>query len=189
MLEVVLRTRLVKVSKRLSLHLRHAPEKIGIELTEDGWVDVDILLAALRRHGMTVTRDELDTVVAENDKRRFAFDETGARIRASQGHSVAVDLKLPVTKPPAELYHGTVGKFLPAIRREGLRPMNRTHVHLSATRETAVTVGARRGQPVVLVVDSAGMAEAGHEFHISENGVWLAAEVPPEYLRIPNNHH
>jgi putative RNA 2'-phosphotransferase len=180
---------MMKVSKRLSLHLRHAPEKIGIELTEDGWVDVTTLLAALGRHGMTVTRAELDTVVTENDKRRFAFDGSGTRIRASQGHSVAVDLKLPVTSPPAELYHGTVDKFLPAIRREGLRPMNRTHVHLSATRETAVTVGARRGKPVVLAVDSAAMAEAGHEFRISENGVWLADAVPPEYLRLPNTHH
>jgi putative RNA 2'-phosphotransferase len=173
----------VRISKRLSLYLRHAPEKIGIELTEGGWIDVEVLLGALGMHGMRLTRPELNRVVAENDKRRFAFDETGTRIRASQGHSVAVDLGLPPATPPDVLHHGTVARFLPAIQREGLRPMSRRHVHLSANRDTATTVGARRGRPVVLDVDAAGMAAAGHLFHVSANGVWLTDAVPPEFLR------
>ena len=163
--------------------LRHAPDKIGIRLSDDGWVDVDELLAALRAHGMRVSRPQLDRVVAENDKRRFAFDETGTRIRASQGHSVAVDLGLPPATPPDVLYHGTVARFLPAIEHEGLRPMSRQHVHLSATLATAVTVGSRRGKPVVLHVDAAAMAADGHVFHVSENGVWLTDRVPAQYLR------
>jgi putative RNA 2'-phosphotransferase len=174
---------MVRVSKRLSLHLRHAPERIGIELDDEGWVDVDTLLGALAAHGTRVTRPELDRVVAENDKQRFAFDPTGARIRASQGHSVPVDLRLPVAQPLDTLYHGTADRFVAAIRHEGLRPMSRQHVHLSATRETATAVGARHGRPVVLTVDAAGMAAAGHVFHLSANGVWLTDRVPPGYLR------
>ncbi|MFJ7217226.1 RNA 2'-phosphotransferase [Amycolatopsis sp. NPDC098790] len=167
----------IRISKRLARHLRHDPAAIGLTLSPDGWAPVEQLLRALK-----ITREQLDEVVETNNKRRFAFDETGTRIRASQGHSVDVDLGLADAVPPDVLYHGTVAKFLDAILREGLRPMNRHAVHLSATVDTARVVGARRGKPVILRVDAAGMAAAGHAFQVSANGVWLTAAVPPEYL-------
>ncbi|MFD4538664.1 RNA 2'-phosphotransferase [Streptomyces bauhiniae] len=173
--------RTVKVSKYLSKHLRHRPERIGLTLDPAGWVEIDTLLAAAAAHGFPVTRAELDHVVAVNDKRRFAVE--GGRIRASQGHSVEVALGLPPATPPPYLYHGTVARSLDAIRAEGLRPMNRHHVHLSADRETATRVGARRGRPVVLAVDAGAMHRDGHVFHVSANGVWLTDAVPPHYLR------
>jgi putative RNA 2'-phosphotransferase len=170
-----------RISKRLARHLRHDPAAIGLTLAPDGWVEVTRLLDAL-----ALTREELDEVVETNTKRRFAFDETGTRIRASQGHSIPIDLGLPDAVPPEVLYHGTVEKFLDAIFREGLRPMNRHAVHLSATPETARTVGARRGRPVILRIDAAAMTAAGHRFQVSANQVWLTASVPPTYLtRLP----
>ncbi|MFC7906656.1 RNA 2'-phosphotransferase [Streptomyces nigra] len=178
--------RTVKVSKYLSKHLRHQPERIGLVLDEGGWVEIDTLIAAARTHGFSFTRDELDHVVAANDKKRFAVD--GTRIRASQGHSVEVDLGLAPATPPPYLYHGTVAAHLGAIRAEGLRPMNRHDVHLSPDRETATRVGARRGRPVVLSVDTGAMHRDGHVFHVSANGVWLTKAVPPEYLRFPETH-
>ncbi|MEU3895982.1 RNA 2'-phosphotransferase [Streptomyces sp. NPDC045251] len=178
--------RTVKVSKFLSKHLRHQPERLGLTLDEAGWVDIDTLIAAAAAHGFHFTRDELDRVVAGNDKRRFAVE--GTRIRASQGHSVEVDLGLPPATPPPYLYHGTVARHLDAIRAEGLRPMNRHDVHLSPDRETATRVGARRGRPVVLSVDAAAMHREGHVFHVSANGVWLTKAVPPRYLRFPSRH-
>ncbi|RDS66625.1 RNA 2'-phosphotransferase [Streptomyces sp. M7] len=178
--------RTVKVSKYLSKHLRHQPERIGLVLDEGGWVEIDTLIAAARTHGFSFTRDELDHVVAANDKKRFAVD--GTRIRASQGHSVEVDLGLAPASPPPYLYHGTVAAHLGAIRAEGLRPMNRHDVHLSPDRETATRVGARRGRPVVLSVDTGAMHRDGHVFHVSANGVWLTKAVPPEYLRFPEAH-
>ncbi|MFE1249136.1 RNA 2'-phosphotransferase [Streptomyces sp. NPDC058735] len=178
--------RTVKVSKYLSKHLRHQPERIGLTLDEAGWVEIDALIAAAAAHGFRFTRDELDHVVASNDKRRFAVE--GTRIRASQGHSVEVDLGLAPATPPAHLYHGTVARHLDAIRAEGLRPMNRHAVHLSPDRETATRVGARRGRPVVLGVDAAAMHRDGHVFHVSANGVWLTGSVPPRYLRFPESH-
>ena len=178
--------RTVKVSKYLSKHLRHQPERIGLTLDEAGWVEIDELIAACAAHGFRVTRDELDHVVAANDKKRFAID--GTRIRASQGHSVEVDLGLESAVPPSYLYHGTVARSLDAIRAEGLRPMNRHDVHLSADRETATRVGARRGRPVVLSVDAGAMHRDGHVFHLSANGVWLTKSVPPRYLRFPEHH-
>ncbi|MFE2204240.1 MULTISPECIES: RNA 2'-phosphotransferase [Streptomyces] len=174
--------RTVKVSKYLSKHLRHQPERIGITLDENGWVGVETLLSAAALHGFTISRAELEHVVTVNDKRRFTVD--GDRIRANQGHTVAVDLDLPPAEPPAYLYHGTVARVMDAIRAEGLRPMTRHHVHLSPDRETATRVGARRGRPLVLTVDAGAMHRAGHVFRVSANGVWLADAVPPEFLRL-----
>ncbi|MEV8552435.1 RNA 2'-phosphotransferase [Streptomyces glaucescens] len=178
--------RTVKVSKYLSKHLRHQPERIGLKPDSGGWVEIDTLIAAAAAHGFRFTRAELDHVVATNDKRRFAVE--GSRIRASQGHSIEVDLGLPVATPPPYLFHGTVAHSLDAIRAEGLRAMNRHDVHLSADRETATRVGARRGRPVVLTVDAGAMHRDGHEFRVSANGVWLTRVVPPPYLRFPEGH-
>jgi putative RNA 2'-phosphotransferase len=175
--------RTVRVSKYLSRHLRHRPDRLGISLDSGGWVDVDELLAACARDGFVITRAELEHVVAANDKQRYAFDGSGRRIRADQGHTIGVELDLPEAVPPGVLFHGTVERFLPRIRQEGLRPMGRHHVHLSADPATARRVGARRGAPIVLTVDAAAMTSAGHVFRISGNGVWLVDTVPPEYLR------
>ena len=172
----------VRASKRLSYVLRHRPDSVGLTLDGAGWVDVDALLAALAAHGLPLTRAELEHVVAVNDKQRFTFDASGSRIRASQGHSVAVSLGYEPATPPAELFHGTVERFLAAILAEGLRPGNRHAVHLSPDVDTARTVGARRGRPVVLRVDAAAMAADGSAFSVSANGVWLVAAVPPRYL-------
>jgi putative RNA 2'-phosphotransferase len=174
----------VPTSKRLSYVLRHAPASIGLSLDAAGWVDVDDLLAALAAHGTPLSRAQLDDVVARNDKQRFALDPTGTRIRASQGHSVPVQLGYGTSDPPAELFHGTVERFLPAILADGLRPGNRHAVHLSADVATARRVGGRRGRPVVLRVDAAAMAAVGATFTRSDNGVWLVDAVPARYLSV-----
>ncbi|MGC0415056.1 RNA 2'-phosphotransferase [Embleya sp. AB8] len=173
---------IVKVSKYLSRHLRHQPERLGIVLDEGGWVEVEVLLAACNSRGVVLTRAQLERVVAENDKRRFAFSADGTRIRASQGHTVAVDLGLVEAVPPVVLYHGTSPASVAAILVEGLRAMDRHDVHLSADTETARRVGARRGRPVVFVVRAERMVAAGHVFRRSDNGVWLVPAVPPEFL-------
>lgn len=177
-------TRIVKVSKYLSKHLRHQPERIGLTLEPGGWARVDDLLAACAGNGFRISRADLDTVVAENDKKRFSFDETGERIRANQGHSVEVELGLAPAAPPDVLYHGTGAQSVEAIRREGLKKMRRHHVHLSRDVETAVKVGSRHGRPAVFVVGTQAMAAAGHVFYVSDNGVWLTDEVPAEFLSL-----
>jgi putative RNA 2'-phosphotransferase len=174
----------VRLSKRLSYLLRHAPGSVGLTLDPAGWVDVEALLTALAATGRPVTRAELDEVVAGNDKQRFALDATGTRIRASQGHSVPVRLGYAAQEPPADLFHGTVARHLAGILEQGLRPGNRHAVHLSADVATARRVGGRRGRPVVLRVDAAAMAADGAAFTRSANGVWLVDAVPPRYLQV-----
>jgi len=176
--------RLVKISKYLAKHLRHDPRGLGLTLAPGGWVFVDKLLAACALHHMTITRAELDEVIAKNSKQRFSFDETGTHIRANQGHSVDVDLQLAPTSPPDVLYHGTSHLTAPNIAWEGLQKMNRNHVHLSRDVETARTVGARHGRPVIFQIDAATMAAAGTKFYCSDNGVWLTDTVPPQFLSL-----
>jgi putative RNA 2'-phosphotransferase len=171
-------------SKFLSLVLRHQPGVVGLTLDDGGWVDVNVLLDALARHGNPMDRAALERLVCENDKQRFALSPDGLRIRASQGHSVDVDLGYVATRPPDLLYHGTVERFLASIRVDGLLRGRRHHVHLSETRQVAMSVGARRGRPVVIEVDAAAMHHAGHEFYRSANGVWLTDRVTPQFLRL-----
>ena len=174
----------VRVSKRLSYLLRHRPDSAGLQLDDAGWVAVDDLLAALARTGLPLSRADLDAVVAGNDKRRFAYDPTGTRIRASQGHSVAVDLGYRREQPPSVLFHGTVERVLPAVLAEGLHRGRRHAVHLSPDVATARAVGARRGRPVVLRVDAAAMAAEGAVFTRSANGVWMTDAVPARHLAV-----
>jgi putative RNA 2'-phosphotransferase len=175
--------RLVKISKYLSKHLRHQPERLGLQLAPGGWVRVDDLLAACDRNSFPISREQLEEVVRSNDKRRFAFEPTGALIRANQGHSTSVDLRLEPAEPPALLYHGSGAQNVEPISREGLNKMARHHVHLSIDVPTAQGVGTRHGKPVIFAVDAAAMRRAGHTFYVSANGVWLTDAVPPEYLR------
>jgi putative RNA 2'-phosphotransferase len=171
-----------RISKYLSRHLRHAPQRLGLTLAKGGWVDVDRLVEACAKHGLMLWRSTLEEIVRTSDKQRFSFDETGTRIRANQGHSVDVDLELEPREPPAILFHGTSEQNVRPILASGLLKMGRHHVHLSADRDTAKRVGARHGKPVVLLVDAARMHADGGVFYRSDNGVWLADEVPTRYI-------
>jgi putative RNA 2'-phosphotransferase len=172
-------------SKFLSLVLRHQPETIGLALDSAGWAALDELIACAGRHGRKLTRERIEQIVATSDKQRFKLSDDGARIRANQGHSLAVDLQLAPRVPPAVLYHGTAKRNVASIRAGGLEKRARQHVHLSPDVETALKVGQRHGAPVVLEVRAAEMHAAGHAFYLSENGVWLVDCVPPEFLAFP----
>lgn len=166
----------------MSLILRHQPGVIGVELDENGWLETSRLIEGINKKGIRLDEQLLDEIVETNDKKRFAFNEDKTLIRASQGHSIKVDVELKEATPPEYLFHGTVAKFMGAIRKEGLKSMSRQHVHMSKDRETAVKVGSRRGKPEILTVRAGKMQEDGFVFYCSENGVWLTDRVPSEYI-------
>lgn len=174
-----------KTSKFLSLILRHEPERVGLKLDEAGWVGVEEVLAAVNRHGTSLTLDHLKHIVATNNKKRFEFSEDCLRIRASQGHSVEVDLQYAPQTPPEILYHGTATRFLDGIRKDGLQKMARHDVHLSAETKVTLQVGGRHGKPALLTIRAGEMHRAGHEFRVSTNGVWLVQQVPPKFIDFP----
>ena len=169
-----------KLSKLLSLALRHDPSAIGIEVDVHGWASVKAVAA-----GASVSASDIERVVAASDKRRFALTDDGNFVRAVQGHSIKVDLELLPIEPPAILYHGTATRFLDSIAATGLESRERRHVHLSADAETAITVGSRHGSPVVLHVNAAKVHSTGQAFYLSENDVWLTGPIAPEYLVFP----
>jgi putative RNA 2'-phosphotransferase len=171
-----------QISKALSYILRHHPEVIGLTLDAQGWADTQELLAKFSQQYGALTLTALQEVVAENDKKRFAFNEDESKIRASQGHSIEIDLGYTAQTPPEVLYHGTATRFLDSIREAGLLKQDRHHVHLSADQATAHKVGERHGKPVVLQVKALEMSEQGLEFFISDNGVWLTDHVPVAFI-------
>ena len=176
----------IRLSKTLSLWLRHKPEAAGLTLDAQGWTDVDPVLAAFAQNGIACDWQELLRIVDESDKQRFELSSDTARIRARQGHSVTVELDWPRMSPPALLYHGTIAPVLPAILADGLKPMRRHHVHLSGDVETATRVGARRGAPMILAIRAAALEQDGHAFFLTSNQVWLTGHVPPEFIeRLP----
>jgi putative RNA 2'-phosphotransferase len=174
--------RAVKISKFLSLVLRHQPEKIGLSLDQSGWASTPELIESSRRSGFEFTFEELQNVVVGNDKKRFSLSEDGLRIRANQGHSIKVELGYAPTAPPEILYHGTAERFLASIEQQGLIKGTRHHVHLSADVDTATKVGRRHGKPVVLRIEAGRMRQDGFIFYLSVNGVWLTDRVPVHYL-------
>lgn len=171
-----------RLSKFLSLILRHQPEKLGVTLDANGWGSVPEIIRKMNERGMNVDLEQIIAVVKNNDKQRFSLSDDHRRIRANQGHSIPVNLELQPQEPPAFLFHGTATKNLASIRANGLSPGNRQHVHLSWDEETAVKVGQRHGKPVVLKVRAGDMHREGHVFFLSENKVWLTGLVPPGYL-------
>ncbi|MBB3912897.1 RNA 2'-phosphotransferase [Rhizobium fabae] len=169
-----------EVSKYMSYVLRHAPEAAGLALDGEGWVSFDEFEKALTSK-YDVSRADIIEIVENNPKKRFTLADN--RIRANQGHSVEVDLALKQVEPPAVLFHGTSLASWSSIEREGLKKMQRHHIHLSADVETAKIVAMRRkGEYVILWVDAARMFSEGHSFFVSDNGVWLTESVPVQYL-------
>ncbi len=170
------------ISKLLSYILRHSPETISLKLDENGWADVNELMAKFDLYDKRIDFELLEYIVENNDKKRFAFNDDKTKIRANQGHSIAIELNLNETEPLEYLYHGTVEMFLSDIKTQGLQKMGRQHVHLSADRETANKVGSRRGKPVILTINSGAMHKAGYKFYLSDNNVWLTDVVPAEFI-------
>src|SRR5215203_6077718 len=122
---------LTHISKFLSMVLRHQPATIDIQLDQNGWTDVNELIKKSNSYGVQFDRETLNHIVATNSKKRFAFNDTLDKIRASQGHSVEIELGYTNQKPPDILYHGTDEKSVHSILHTGLSKRTRQHVHLS----------------------------------------------------------
>ncbi|TYT62040.1 RNA 2'-phosphotransferase [Natrialba swarupiae] len=192
-------TRLLSSERRRRLStftsglLRHFPDDAGLELDERGWVDYDDLVSAIERQYEWARDRHLEAVVETDPKGRFERTGDGAdgktehddRVRAAYGHSVDVSLEPTDAPVPDELYHGTAPGNLESIRSEGLRPMSRQHVHLSGSQEAARTVGRRHASdPVVLVVDAAGMLADGYRLTKRGRETYTTDAVPPTYLSV-----
>ncbi len=176
----------VELSKEVSYALRHAPWVYELELDEKGFVPIDQLLASLNETGhydREITKADLEQMIKSIEKKRHEI--IGDKIRALYGHSVPNHIKKDQVTPPDVLYHGTSHKAIERILKEGLKPMSRQYVHLSADLETATSVGKRRDEnPVILIVDTKKAREEGMKFYQGNEKVYLADQVPAKYLAV-----
>ncbi len=172
-----------KISKFLSLVLRHQPEIISLNLDENGWADIKELQEKCSKNNIHFTLEELEEMVKTNDKKRFIFNDGKNKIRANQGHSIDIDLAMKPQLPPEFLYHGTAETNVESILEKGIEKRNRQHVHLSSNKDTAEKVGMRHGKPVLLTIMTGKMYEDGLLFYLSENNVWLTDFVDPKYIK------
>lgn len=175
--------KLNETSKFLSYVLRHEPHAIGLQLDNEGWANIESLIAGASKHGRPLDSTLIRAVVNSSDKKRFSISNDGLRIRAVQGHSTTSVCLLHAEKEPPEfLYHGTAKRFLVSIRQQGLVAGSRHHVHLSQDMLTAVAVGQRYGKPVVLKIAALRMYQQGFKIFQAENGVWLTTNVPSKFI-------
>ncbi len=174
----------IKMSKFLSYVLRHSEESIGLVMDDSGWVFVDELLRGAKESGRKLTLSSLHEIVRKNDKQRFELSSDKSKIRARQGHSVPVDLKLESMEPPSQLFHGTAWERLPSIMSAGLQRGSRHHVHLQTDPVKSELVGSRHGKPVVLQIESGIMHQEGFKFFLTANGVWLVDHVPIHFIEV-----
>jgi putative RNA 2'-phosphotransferase len=171
------------ISKFLSLILRHKPETIGIVVDQNGWTNVKSLLEKSNEYGIQFDLEILKHIVDTNLKKRFAFNSDFSKIRASQGHSLEIELGYTNHKPPQILFHGTSEKSVESIFENGIEKQKRQHVHLSCDIDTAIKVGQRHGKPFVFRILAEEMYNDKFEFYISDNNVWLTSNVPKKYLK------
>lgn len=173
-----------ELSRAISHALRHEPWLYELELDAEGWADLEQLLLALRQKGgawAELRRQHIEEMIEKSEKKRHEL--RGGRIRASYGHSVPGRLQRDRQVPPAELFHGTAHDTAGIILRDGLLPMGRQFVHFSVDRETAVAVGRRKARsPALLIVAAEDAHRHGVAFYRSNEKVWLADEVPAEFI-------
>ncbi|GHO51043.1 RNA 2'-phosphotransferase [Ktedonospora formicarum] len=176
---------LKRLSKTLAYVLRHDPQSHGLILDAEGWVSMEELLAALHQQHRSweqVTETDIFSLMAQSEKQRFEVKD--GKIRAYYGHSLPRKIEMQAAIPPKVLYHGTTPEATQLIRDQGLRPMQRQYVHLSADRETALMVARRRtSRPVILHVNALEASEQGIAFYLGNDMVWLAEPIPPPYIQ------
>ena len=169
-------------SKFLSLVLRHQPQIIDLNLDKNGWANINEIIEKSNINNQKLTIEIIKEIAEKCPKQRYAIDTENNKIRANQGHSIAVDMEFEPKEPPIYLYHGTASRFINEIKKTGLAKCSRQYVHLSADIATATNVGSRHGTPYILTIAAQEMQKAGFHFYQSENGVWLSDEVPLQFI-------
>lgn len=178
-------SRQVALSKLLALLLRHRSADYGLHLDPEGFVPLDALLAVInkQRGWYWVRAEHIERLLAEQTKRRYELVD--GDIRAIYGHSQVTAIQYEAIVPPALLLHGTARRFVDAILRDGLRPMNRQYVHLTDEFALAELTGKRRDpRPAIIRIDAQRAHAAGLEFYRADQGVFLTRHVPAEFLSV-----
>ena len=171
---------LLKLSKFLVYVCRHGALDWGLRADPDGWLDIDDVL--LLRPSRVLERGHVAQIVDMACDGRLEIDSSGSRIRAVQGHSVAIrddSFRRVETHDaiPRWLIHGTDEEAFLKIRREGIHPMTRQHVHSAQSLDVVHDYST-----VHIYIDRNEVLRSGMELLISRSGVILClcrSVIPP----------
>ena len=175
------------ISIFISLLLGHKPEVVGLKIDKHGWVYTSELIDSINTHGQySITKKQLERIVADDSKGRYRFNEDKTKIKACQGHSIEwVEPELEYMEPPMYLYHGTTMEAYEKIKKSGaILKMKRHAVHLQEHDDKAWESARRwiNGTPIVLEISAKALWMDGAEFGKTENGIWCVEEVPVRYI-------
>ena len=168
----------------LALVLRHAPEKFGVEMDLNGWVNSRELSEAIqnqRRHFHWLRGWHFEAIANADTKGRYQVE--GEMIRATYGHSIELELDLPTDDIPEALYWPCDPDTVATHMEYGITAGDRKHVHLSKTISNAMEAGhVRISRPAILEIDTTRAIADGHTIWRAGTTVFLCEEMPSEYL-------
>jgi len=174
--------RVEKLGRFISGILRHFPQRFGLEIDENGWIDFEGLVRAVKKKFKWANRWLVKAIVYSDEKGRYEIRDN--KIRAKYGHSVEVELK---DYPPANedvLYYGTSEEEAQRLLEIGIKPVNQTFVHLSTTIEKGEEVARlRTDEPIILEIDAKKAREDGIRIIKANEFIALAKEIPPKYIK------
>ena len=162
------------ISKSMSYLLRHGLEKENINHC-NGFVLIDDVIGWLQKNNtnINVTHDDIENIVKEDKKQRYQLQ--GNKIRASQGHSIEIEMnfeKLNSIKEVYPLVHATYKDSIIPINESGLKSMSRTHIHFASIKTNDFKM-IRKDTDTYCVLKK----NYQKDIFKSENNVYLSKEI------------
>jgi len=171
-----------KLGRLISGILRHFPDKFGLNMDKNGWVNSESLVRAVRRRYRWANRWIIKALIYSDEKKRYELSDD--KIRARYGHSVDVELSDMPEAQEDVLYYGTSEEEAQRMVEIGIKPVNQTFVHLSTTIEKSEEVARlRTDSPIILEVDAKGARRDGIRIVKANEIIALAKEIPAKYIK------
>lgn len=171
-----------RLGRFISGALRHFPDDLGLAMNQHGWVDLDVLVDAMRTRYKWSNKEKLFSIIESDEKGRYEIKVN--KIRARYGHSVDVDLDYEENTLP-EVYYGASREEVDILLEKGIRPIKQRYVHLSTSVDKAREVAKIHTEdPVLLVVNAEEAQNEGVAILSATENIVLADEIPPQYLSL-----
>jgi putative RNA 2'-phosphotransferase len=175
---------LERIGRTMAGALRHFPEKFDLNMDDQGFVSLRDFINSVKRHNPRyhwLRPHHIIALIETDPKGRYQVSND--LIRATYGHSLNLDLRLPTDNIPGSLFYPATPEEADIILETGLKPSDRKLVHLSKTYADAHKAGTvRTDEPIILVIDTASLISSGIEVQRAARTVYLVKEVPAEYL-------
>jgi len=171
-----------RLGRFISGALRHFPDDLGLAMNQHGWVDLDVLVDAMRTRYKWSNKEKLFSIIESDEKGRYEIKVN--KIRARYGHSVDIDLDYDENTLP-EVYYGASREEVDILLEKGIKPVKQRYVHLSTSVDKAREVAKIHTEdPVLLVINAEEAQNDGVAILSATENIVLADEIPPQYLSL-----